>query len=50
MFAQQETARRVTRGVGSSIVVRSRTTVNGCSASNAAVASMPSRLRFHVEA
>lgn len=44
------TARRVTRGVGSSIVVRSRTTVKGCSASKAAVASTPSRVRFQVEA
>lgn len=44
------TAWRVTRGVGSSIVVRSRTTVNGCSASKAAVASAPSAPRFQVEA
>lgn len=44
------TARRVAPGVGSSIVVRSRTTVNGCSASKTAVASTPSRPRFHVEA
>ena len=35
-------ARRVTRGVGSSIVVRSRTTWNGCSASKRAT-SAPSR-------
>ncbi|MGC0409156.1 hypothetical protein RKD31_002399 [Streptomyces sp. SAI-163] len=44
------TARRVAPGVGSSIVVRSRTTVKGCSASKAAVASVPSRPRFQVEA
>ncbi|CAM5475452.1 hypothetical protein SPURM210S_01081 [Streptomyces purpurascens] len=44
------TARRVTAGVGSSMVVRSRTTVKGCSASKAAVASTPSLLRFHVDA
>ncbi|MDF9803217.1 hypothetical protein M2436_001764 [Streptomyces sp. HB372] len=43
-------ARRVTRGVGSSIVVRSRTTGNGCSASKAAVAAAPSSPRFQVEA
>ncbi len=44
------TARRVAAGVGSSIVVRSRTTVKGCSASKAAVASTPSRVRFQVDA
>lgn len=43
-------ARRVTRGVGSSIVVRSRTTVKGCPASKAAVAAAPSAPRFQVEA
>lgn len=43
-------ARRVTLGVGSSIVVRSRITGNGCSASKAAVAARPSALRFQVEA
>jgi hypothetical protein len=44
------TARRVAPGVGSSIVVASRTTGKGCSASKAAVARTPSRLRFQVEA
>jgi hypothetical protein len=44
------TARRVAPGVGSSMVVRSRTTVKGCSASKARVASIPSRVRFQVEA
>ncbi|CAM5468988.1 hypothetical protein SANTM175S_08496 [Streptomyces antimycoticus] len=43
-------ARRVTRGVGSSMVVRARTTWYGCSASKRAVASAPSWPRFHVEA
>lgn len=44
------TARRVAPGVGSSIVVESRTTVKGCSASKRAVASTPSRDRFQVDA
>lgn len=44
------TAFRVAPGVGSSMVVESRTTVKGCSASKAAVASAPSRPRFQVEA
>lgn len=47
---RRRTACRVTLGVGSSIVVRSRTTVKGCSASKAAVASWPSAPRFQVEA
>ena len=38
------------RSGGSSMVVRSRTTVKGCSASKRAVASTPSRLLFQVEA